>query len=262
MSSIGLMFRTLPTILLLGVMGTGGWVGYRWYHKHELALRERDREIEQQAGLITDLREEVISKEAEIQEKNEQIERLDLALSLLKVDRRMAQIYVADQTGSVEGGDLSTKVRFVEVDESGEPIGEAKTFSIDGDVVYVDAWVVKFHDELVEQGDPLRSASICLFRRMFGEQQAPNDGVALDAPRHKPAVYGNDQEIAAWESELWENFWEIANDPEKADRLGVRAAHGEAPSMKLQEGKLYKLVLRASGGLTIEPEEMPAAMKD
>ena len=39
--------------------------------------------------------------------------------------------------------------------------------------MYVDAWVIKYDDALVEQGDPLRSTSVCLFRRVFGEYLPP-----------------------------------------------------------------------------------------
>ncbi len=60
---------------------------------------------------------------------------------------------------------------------------------------------------------------------------------------------------------IWNRFWELANDPEEARKLGIRAAHGEAPSMKMMKDKIYKLTLRASGGLSFEQAEMPAVMR-
>ncbi|MBI4231583.1 MAG: hypothetical protein HY608_12175, partial [Planctomycetes bacterium] len=62
-----------------------------------------------------------------------------------------------------------TLVAFREIGEGGAALPE-RTFEIDGDVVYVDALVVKFDDALVEAGDPLRGKSIHLFRRLFGER--------------------------------------------------------------------------------------------
>ena len=40
----------------------------------------------------------------------------------------------------------------------------------------------------------------------------------------------------------------------KARKIGIRAAHGDAPSMKVKKGHSYRVLLRASGGLSIEPE--------
>ena len=92
----------------------------------------------------------------------------------------MAQVWVTDQATPENGDPVVTKVKFVEVDGEGNPLSQSRTFSLEGDVMYVDAWVVKFDDELVEAGDPLRSASLCLFRRLFGEHQEPSDGYSLD----------------------------------------------------------------------------------
>jgi hypothetical protein len=247
--------RNLASLLFLVVVGGGGWYGYQVLNRHELELRDRDERIQQQAVEIQELEQDVALKAAEI-------ERLDLALKLLKVDRRRAQIVVLDQQGSAEEGDLSTRVKFVEVDEEGEPVGEPREIEIEGDLLYVDAWVVKFDDELVEQQDPTRSASICLFRRVFGEEQKPSEGQVLDTPLARPVVYGGDGAMSELEKEIWKEFWDIANDPARSDELGVRAAHGEAPSMKLRKGKVYNVTLRASGGLSIEAERLPAVVQE
>ena len=126
-----------------------------------------------------------------------------------------------------------------------------------GDLVYFDAWVVKYEDRLVESGDPLRSMSICLFRRIFGELQEPTDGFVLDAVGSTPAAYRTGGTMTDSEREIWSRFWEYANSPALAGQVGIRAAHGEAPSIKLMPGKRYRLSLRASGGLEIVTEEAP-----
>jgi hypothetical protein len=125
-------------------------------------------------------------------------------------------------------------------------------------VLYVDSLVVKFDDVLVEQGDPLRATSLCHFRRLFGEYQQPSEGTMLDAPGERPAAYGGDEKMSALEQEVWRDFWSVANDPKRAASLGIRAAHGEAPSMKLKPGEVYRVTLRASGGLTIQPDRPEA----
>jgi hypothetical protein len=142
----------------------------------------------------------------------------------------------------------------VELTSDGNPVGDPKEYTIDGDVIYVDAWVIKYADELVEQGDPLRSTSVCLFRRIFGEHQQPSGGYPLDAKGSRPAVYSQGNEMSALERDIWTNFWQYANDPALAKKSGVRAVHGEAPSTRLEPGKRYRIELRSSGGLTIVPE--------
>ena len=67
--------------------------------------------------------------------------------------------------------------------------------------------------------------------------------------------------MSEFEKKLWGDFWEFANDPKKAAEMGIRAANGEAVSVKVREGKTYSISLRASGGLSIRPldEDEPQA---
>jgi hypothetical protein len=59
------------------------------------------------------------------------------------------------------------------------------------------------------------------------------------------------------EEEIWTNFWDYANDPQKKKDAGLRAVHGEAPSIRLMPNKRYRLLLRSSGGLSIVSEDAP-----
>jgi hypothetical protein len=65
--------------------------------------------------------------------------------------------------------------------------------------------------------------------------------------------------MTEFEREIWRQFWDFANDPDKAEQAGIRAAHPEAPSIKLRPGKEYVIKLRASGGLSINPKGTPPA---
>jgi hypothetical protein len=136
---------------------------------------------------------------------------------------------------------------------------EPRVFQIQGDVIYVSSLVVKFTDKHVELGDPMRSTSVCLFQRAFGESQLPREGFTLDPEGSQPVAYRTGGKPTEFESEIWTRFWEYANDPALAEKAGVRAAHGEAPFQKVLPGKRYKLLLRASGGLTIVPEDLPGS---
>jgi hypothetical protein len=122
-----------------------------------------------------------------------------------------------------------------------------------GDVVYIDNWMVKFDDKYVENGDIARGTSLCLFRRIFSEQQVPNEGVSLDEVGMRPQAYASGGELSEFEQRLWKDFWEIANNPTRAAEMGIRAANGEAVNIKVRDGKTYMIELRASGGLSIRP---------
>ena len=236
-SSLAGLVRALVSLAILGLLGTGGWIAYQIY--------------DERAQLDRELRE----KTAEVARLAKENQRLDLALRLLKVDHRVAEIEVLDQTQQQDRP--RTKFQFVELSKDGGPLGEKKVFTIEGATIYVDAWVIKYSDALVEGGDPLRSTSVCLFRRVFGEYQEPSEGFPLDAAGARPSVYSQGNELSPLERDIWANFWEYANNPAKAKQAGLRAAHGEAPSIRLEPGKRYRIELRASAGLSIVAEDSP-----
>jgi hypothetical protein len=253
LQSLGNLVRSLAALGFVGLVGTGGYLGYQAYNRHfrlEEDLRKSAEQLKAHEATIGRLTAEIVAKDREIQD-------LSLAIRLLKVDRRMAEIQVLNQTTDADGK-LKTTLEFVEVNDAGEPLDSPRQITIDGDVIYIDAWVVKYDDKLVESGNPLGSTSICLFRRLFSEDQRPVDGFQLDKVGAEPVVYRHGMQVSKEEQKIWARFWEYANNPTLAESAGVRAAHGEAPSIKLRQGKLYKVELRASGGLSIVAEDLPA----
>ncbi len=255
----------LLTLAIATVVGVAGWFGYETYNAEKWAqsrLVEQEAELEAKQRQLDRLSVDVEEKSArivalgeDVKAKQKEIDRLATALKLLKVDRRVAQISVLSQQGSAQGGDLVTKFSFVELNENGEPMGDPRVFTVEGDMIYLDSWVVKFGDEYVELGDELRSTSIYLFRRVFGEAQQPTEGFPLDRPDSQPTAYRTGGQPSQFEQQLWNRFWDYANDPGLAEKAGVRAAHGEAPSIKLLPGKRYRVELRSSGGLSVVPDD-------
>lgn len=279
LTSLNHLLKAALSLVVLAVLGTGAWVAWRAFYADELAqqrIAQQLRQLEEKDAQLAALRDELQAGQEQIaqqqadmdrlridlQQKEQEIARLDAALRFLKVTRRVARLEVLDQQRRADGR-LYTTLRFVEVDPDSpdqRALDQPRQFELEGDVVYVDAWVAKFDDALVERGDdPLRSGSICLFRRLFGESQQPRDGFPLDPVGQRPAAYGRG-EPSPLERELWANFWEYANDPAKMKAAGLRAVHGEAPSQRVQKGKQYRLQLRASGGLEFgPPEDLPLA---
>lgn len=273
--TINSLARTTIAGVLVGLMAMGAWFGYSNYNAGERerlqtqqeltslqsSLETANRELSDKVALLQQREQEI----AQLQQRNAlqaaEIEHLNTAMRLLKVDRRLAQIRVVNQQPD-DSGQLVTDIRFVEVNDQGQPIDAPRDFRIRGDVVYIDYWVVKFDDAYIEQSDLDRSTSICLFRRVFGEFQEPQDGYVLDDVGSRPKAYGRNGPLSDFERQIWRDFWEFANEPQKAAALGIRAAHGEAVSVKLRPGKQYRVQLRASDGLSITPEEEPSPVPD
>lgn len=201
---------------------------------------------------ITELEGTVTRLEGEIAKR-------EVQLKYLRQRRRVARVDQVVQTPEPESqGGAITSFRFQETDEAGKPLGAPQSFSIRGDIAYFEALVVKFDDEFVERNDLLKGSSLLLFRRIFGEHQAPADGFPLDAVGQRPPGYeGDDAAGGAFYADLWSRFWEYSLDPEVARQAGVRAMHGEAPFVKLAPGKAYEIDLRSSEGLVIRVVDDP-----
>lgn len=252
--------RTGLLAAFVGVVGTAGYYGYSEYTKRERLIRhqsERIKENEQQmVALQGDLKQRLVEIETlnvDLQKKIELIEKLETSMHLLKTDQRLAELRVVKIERDEAGAAVTTELEFVEYSVLGDPISEPKRFSLPGDVIYIDNWVIKFDDQYVEKADIERGTSLCLFRRVFSEEQTPTQGFSLDAVGTRPQAYARGGVITEFEKKLWSEFWEFANDPARAAEMGIRAANGEAVSVKVREGKVYSISLRASGGISIEP---------
>jgi len=276
LQTINSLFRTFLAMIVVGAMSLGGWYGYTSYHAAERESQRKDQqlqaaqqELEQHRQQIASQRAQLEQKETELAEKEArisdleidvakkeaEIQRLDLALRMHKMQRRLARITVLDVHREQETGELSSEIEFVELNDQGDPIGDAKKFSIAGDVIYVDYWVVKFEDKYVEAADLERGMSICMFHRIFGERQKPAEGFYPDKPGTQPAAYARGGVMSDLEKKIWKDFWSIANDPARAAELGIRAIHGDAVSIKIAKGKTYKITIRAAAGPEIQVEE-------
>jgi len=185
-----------------------------------------------------------------------------------KLDRAWASELVADmrvnRVTTDVGGKHQMDLTFVQYQPGSQVPVLKKSFTLPGDEFYVDALVVQFDRQFVDEGDALRGRSLLLFRRAFGDQQKPVEGVTLfrtaeDSPI--PEVARVDATPSAFEQEIWTRFWDYASDAKQAAAAGIRVAQGEAPHVKAVAGQVYKLSLRASGGLEITPR-IPDAVLD
>ena len=259
----------ISALAIASLVGLGGW--WTVFIRSQLmegqrlgeAKVELEREVSEKEERIFELDNEVLAKSEEIgrlstelEDARAQIQELETAMWLLKLNHRVARFTVIEQEQDAQDpGQVHTKVEFVELGPEGEPAGEPRVIEVEGKQLYVEGLVIKFDDSFVEGGDLLRGSSVAILRRAFSENQAPNEGTPLDTPRMHP-LPGHDDDIGdPFYEDLWEGFWDYANDPEAAAEKGVRAMHAEAPSIELREGKTYRVELRASGGLSIRAED-------
>lgn len=244
LTALNNLLGTVISLAILALISVAGWFGYHTYYGRqdvEKRLAEREAEIERLGQ--------------ELEARQREIVRLDTANRLLKLDHRVAQLDVLKQEGT--GKDLVTTVSFVELDQQGKPLGESRVFAIQGDMVHVDAQIVKFDDKSIEEGDPERSASLYLFKRLYGDQQKPEEAFSIDRQNFRPAAYRGGKEMPDFEREIWSKFWDYANSQEKAQKAGLRAVHGQGVYVKMVPGKRYRVLLRASDGLSFQPEDLP-----
>jgi hypothetical protein len=282
LSNVNSAIRNVLLMVLIAGAGVGGYKAYDLFNAPRQQLADKQAELEKAASNLKQANDELAAQQKQVTEltagladKTAQLERVEVAMQLLKVRHRLARLKVLDQQGTAslnpaipsEGTDnkashsnVLTKIEFVEVDEQGNQIGEPKRFDIVGDMVYVDYLRVTFEDKYIEQSDLDRSTSLALFQRIFGEHQSPAEGFQLDTVGTRPTAYARGAQMTEFEKRIWNDFWLIANDPQRARDLGIYAAHGAAVAMRVQKGKTYELELRSTGEMTVRPIETPPAV--
>ncbi len=283
-SNVNSAMRNLLLLVLIGGAGFGGYKAYDLYNQPRQLLADKQAELEKTLDSLKQANDDLAARQKEIADlgaqrkvKIAEVDRLEVAMKLLKVRHRLARLTVLDQheipslipaaptPGSEAGAsrpNLLTKIEFVDVNDRGEPIGEPKKFDIVGDMVYVDYLTVSFEDKYIEQSDLDRSTSIALFQRIFGEHQEPVKGFQLDTIGTRPTAYARGNKMSDFEKKIWDDFWLIANDRKRAEELGIDALQGKAVAIRVQPGKTYEIELRSTGDMTIrpvQPKATPAA---
>ncbi len=189
------------------------------------------------------------SSDVKIQKLLDENQELRTVVDRLNVETRRADILVTHQ-GTVDG-QLRTTLLFVEYAKDGSTL-DPKSFTIDGKMAHIDAMVIKFEPTYVGKGDLLRGNSICLFTRLYGDKQTPEQGFVIDEPGQAPAVYrGADPRVSAFEQSLWHDFWKLANDAAYRRKEGVRVANGQGLWGPFEPGKLYTITIEANGGMNM-----------
>ena len=200
--------------------------------------------FDQQASAIKELEVLNAQMQARLAERQAMIERLSRS-------RRIAHIQIIDQASDRSGKISSTSLKFIELDDQGAELGR-QDFTIPGDVLFVDAWTVKFDPERVAEGHAMMGRTLVLLRRIYSDQLPPKDGIAIDTPGAIPPGYAAST-VGDFEKRVWQDFWNIATNPETARQMGVRVAQGEAVYKPVRSGQTFELIADAVGGLSLMP---------
>jgi len=179
-------------------------------------------------------------------ERNELIEHIQR----LSASRRVAQARVLEQYVDGQGRRIS-RLLWQEIRPDGI-IGLPVEVKVVGEIAYFEALIIKFDHGLVGLGDPERGVSLAMFRRIFGDEQAPESVALFD--RAGP-VYAAPLSRRENNAAIWDRFWELIEDPELAAAYGVRVAQIEAPAVPLRQGQIWKVTLDAAGGLNVKLAE-------
>jgi hypothetical protein len=144
-------------------------------------------------------------------------------------------------------GKLFTTIKFVETarDDKSQAILE-KQHTIEGDIIHFDALIVKFGDKVVMDG---KTRALYLWRRVYGEKIAPENGFAIEQPDAEPRRYADLLNVLPIKHRqlFWSNIWDLANNPDKLKQFDIEAIYGNVDYMRLAEGLIYIFKINSTG---------------
>jgi hypothetical protein len=180
---------------------------------------------------------------------------LKKALTNLTDENKIGYAKVISQTKDVNGSVITTTLKFVETarDNELDKILE-KQYTIEGDIVYFDALIVKFSDKMVMDG---KKRSLYIWRRIYGEKMTPQQGYPIEDFGTEPRRYADLlKELPVKKREIfWSSIWELANSPDKLAQYGITAIYGTVTYTQLKSGLIYIFRITPTG--QVYPEVIP-----
>lgn len=152
-------------------------------------------------------------------------------------------------------GKLLTTIKFVETARDDKLVTTLeKEYTIEGDIIYFDALIVKFGDKMVMDG---KTKALYLWRRVYGEKMAPEQGFVIEEPGAEPKRYSELLKVLPIKQKrlFWSHIWDLANDPDKLKEHDIEAIYGNAVYSKLREGLIYIFKINPTG--QVYPEVVP-----
>ena len=120
--------RTLLAVVVVGGLGVAGWFGYEQLHSTDLKIKRAEAALADAQQQLAQKDKQIVSLEGVVDEQAEEIDRLDTAMRLLKVDHRVARLTVVAQKKEPESDTLVSVVQFQEIDAEGKPTTDPNDF--------------------------------------------------------------------------------------------------------------------------------------
>ena len=150
---------------------------------------------------------------------------------------------------------LLTTIKFVETarDDKLKTILE-KEYTIAGDIIHFDTLIVKFGNKIVMDG---KTRALYLWRRVYGEKMAPEEGFIIEQPGTEPQRYSDLLKALPIKQRqmFWSNIWDLANDPDKLKEHDIEAIYGNVVYSRLRKGLIYVFKVSPTG--QVYPEVVP-----
>ncbi|MBF0253539.1 MAG: hypothetical protein HQL11_00195 [Candidatus Omnitrophica bacterium] len=189
-----------------------------------------------------------------------EIENLKKIQANLTADSRAAEVLVTGVRYDDRSRRRLTRIKFLEYDIHGRPL-EPRYFEFMGNLIQFQSLVVRFEDESVMKGDSLKGKSIYLFLKAFVLDGAETQEFEITAADSIPAGYRVSGVPEGFQKKIWEEFWEVALDPQKRLTAGIKSAQIEAPGSLFVPGTLYSIRIEHDGGLRIDTRPIPPILK-
>ena len=178
---------------------------------------------------------------------------LKQAITNLTLEEQIGYAKVISQEN--RDGKLYTNIKFVETarDDKLKKVLE-KNYTIEGDIVHFDALIVTFGDKMVIDG---KEKALYLWRRVYGENTAPENGLPIEEQSAEPQRYKDLLELLPENQRglFWMNIWELANNPDQLKEYDIKAIYGNVVYSKLRKGLIYVFKISPTGQLY--PETVP-----
>ncbi|MHC4758417.1 MAG: hypothetical protein ACYTE8_07145 [Planctomycetota bacterium] len=172
---------------------------------------------------------------------------LKKAITNLTVEDQIGYAKVLGQESRQDG--LYTTIKFVETarDDNSKKILE-KDYTIKGDIIHFDALIVKFGQQMVMDG---RNKALYLWRRVYSENIAPQNGLVIEQPDAEPQRYADLLKLLPPNQKemFWSSIWQLAHDPELLKEYDIEAVYGNVLYSKLRPGYIYFFKISPTGQL-------------
>lgn len=165
-------------------------------------------------------------------------------------EQRIAEICVTSQERSPDQP-VHTTLLFQEFRQDGTPLAPVGV-TLPGEEIYVDALVTVFDGNSVKTG---QAKSLYLFRRIFTEVLAPQDGFPLYRDDQssdgipQPYIHRSIERFV--QQHVWRDLWRLIEDSAYAETQQVRTKFGQAVYARVLPDRCYTLTLQHQGGLLL-----------